>query len=409
MRIIRKNKIVIFGAGKIGRSFIGQLFSIGGYEVVFVDVYKPIIDELNRRGNYNVIIKSDKEEVLNIKNVRGVFAGDEQKLIEEIATAGILAVSVGLNGLKYIFQVLAKGLLERYKLDKNYPLDIIIAENMRNADTYFHQQIEKLLPHSYPLNNLVGLVETSIGKMVPIMQKKDIREDILQIFAEPYNTLILNKKGFRNPIPDIEGLAPKDNMKAWVDRKLFIHNLGHSSAAYIGYLSNPKFIYIYEALAEGDILTRVRATMQQSAEILLKKYPGEFTSDALTGHIDDLISRFRNKALGDTIFRVGCDLPRKLGPEDRLAGAIREARTLGLDYEKILFALVCACHFRATDEDGKMMKEDIEFAKYYRKGTSSVLTNICGFDRSKETSLFREAETIDEAIRNSGSAIIRTG
>jgi mannitol-1-phosphate 5-dehydrogenase len=93
MEIIQQNKIVLFGAGKIGRSFIGQLFSIGGYEVVFVDINNLIIDELNHRGNYKVIIKSDKEEVLNIYNVRGVYAGDAQNVVYEVATAGILAVS----------------------------------------------------------------------------------------------------------------------------------------------------------------------------------------------------------------------------------------------------------------------------------------------------------------------------
>ena len=83
-------KLVLFGAGKIGRSFIAQLFSLGGYEVVFIDVVKPIIDELNRRRNYNVIIKAEKEEVLNIKNVRGVLTSEEQNVINEIAGAGIL-------------------------------------------------------------------------------------------------------------------------------------------------------------------------------------------------------------------------------------------------------------------------------------------------------------------------------
>ena len=202
MSIIEQNKLVIFGAGKIGRSFIGQLFSAGGYEVVFIDVYKPVIDELNHRRNYNVIIKSDRDEVLNITNVRGVYAGDEKRVVEEVATAGILAVSVGLNGLKYIFPLLAKGLQERLKIDDHYALDIIIAENMRNADAYFHAELSKFLPENYPLNNLVGLIETSIGKMVPIMQKNDIQDDMLQIFAEPYNTLILNKKAFKNPIPE---------------------------------------------------------------------------------------------------------------------------------------------------------------------------------------------------------------
>jgi mannitol-1-phosphate 5-dehydrogenase len=399
MQSICKNKIVIFGAGKIGRSFIGQLFSLGGYKVVFVDVYKPIIDELNKRGNYNVIVKSGKDETLNIKNVRGVYAGNEQEVVQEVATAGILAVSVGSRGLKNIFPSLAKGLLERYRIDKNYALDIIIAENMLNSDDYFHQQLSKFLPESYPLSSSVGLIETSIGKMVPIMQKKDIQEDILQIFAEPYNTLILNKKGFRNPVPSIDGLDPKENIKAWVDRKFFIHNLGHSAAAYISYLYHPNFIYLHEGLALPEILNYVRSVMLQSAEILLKKHPDEFTSESLVDHTDDLLVRFQNKALGDTIFRVGCDLTRKLGPQDRLAGAIKELETFNLDYNKILFTLVCACHFRAVDEDGKMMKEDIEFANLYNTGIEMVLTKICGFDKTSDSRLLRYAKSLDDQIK----------
>ena len=398
MQRIQKNKLVIFGAGKIGRSFIGQLFSSGGYEVVFVDIYKPVIDELNKRGQYNVIIKSNNDEILTIQNVRGVLASDEQKVIQEVASAGILSVSVGLNGLKHLFPLLAKGLLKRYEIDKNYALDIIIAENMRDADIYFHQQLKQLLPESFPLESFTGLIETSIGKMVPIMQKKDTQEDILQIFAEPYNTLILNKKGFKNPIPDIKGLAPKDNMKAWVDRKLFIHNLGHSAAAYMGYLYNPLFNYLYQALAVPEILERVRGAMLQSAEILLKKYPGEFTLQDLTEHIDDLLARFQNKALGDTIFRVGCDLMRKLSPHDRLAGAIHEAIALDLPYEKILFPLVCAFHFRAKDEAGVMLKEDLEFVSFYEKGIEPVLTKICGFNKAANRNLYQESKLVEEHL-----------
>jgi mannitol-1-phosphate 5-dehydrogenase len=400
--MIQRNKLVLFGAGKIGRSFIGQLFSNGGYEVVFIDVYKKLIDELNRRGEYKVIIKSDRDEIMNIRNVRGVYADDKEKVISEVATAGIAAVSVGVNGLKNIFPILVKGLSERYRTDSNYPLDIIIAENMRNAEEYFRTQLLAHLPVSYPFEKLVGLIETSIGKMVPIMQKKDLQDDILQIFAEPYNTLILNKNGFRNPVPEIKGLAPKENMKAWVDRKLFIHNLGHSTAAYVGYLYNPKFVYLYEALAVAEILDCTRMTMQQASEILLARYPGEFTHNDLNEHINDLLTRFRNKALGDTIFRVGCDLQRKLGPEDRLAGAINSALELNLKYSRILFALVCACHFKATDEDGKILKEDSEFTRFYEQGIESVLSNVCGFDKKRHGFIFSEAVEIDDQIKKKG-------
>ncbi|MCX6227435.1 MAG: mannitol-1-phosphate 5-dehydrogenase [Bacteroidia bacterium] len=394
MKAIKQDKIVIFGAGKIGRSFIGQLFSLGGYEVVFVDVNKRIIDELNNRRNYNVIIRSEIETVINIKNVRGVYADDES-VAHEVATAGIVAVSVGLHGLSEIFPGLAKGLAERYEIDNYSPLDIIIAENMRDADAFFREELRKLTPATYPLERLAGLVETSIGKMVPIMLNKDMEADVLQVFAEPYNTLILDKKAFKNPIPQIAGLSPKENMKAWVDRKLFIHNLGHAAAAYIGYLFNQDFVYLHEALATPKVHDSVRNTMLQSADILMKKYPGEFSKQGLTEHIDDLLSRFQNKALGDTIFRVGCDLFRKLGPEDRMAGAIKAAIDFNLPYDKILFALVCGLHFRAADENGNMLPQDIEFAGLVEKGVSKVLSTICGFDPTQNSRLFEEARATE--------------
>lgn len=398
MSVIKKDKLVLFGAGKIGRSFIGQLFSRGGYEVVFIDVFKTVIDELNKRGNYNVIVKAEKEEILNIKNVRGVLASDEERVIEEIASAGIMGVSVGQNAIPKIIPLLAKGLIKRFDTENKLPIDIILAENLRDAAEFFHKRIKEVLPSEYPLDQMVGLVETSIGKMVPIMRKKDSDEDILQVFAEPYNTLILDKKAFKNPIPNIEGLAPKDNMKAWVDRKLFIHNLGHAATAYFGYLYDPKFVFLYEALNIPGIYREVRNTMLQAADLLLKKYPEEFTIKSLTDHVDDLLSRFKNVNLGDTIFRVGCDLTRKLSAQDRLAGALHLACELNLPYDKILFALVCGSHFRATDEEGKMLPVDVEFSKLYGNGIKTILGEVSGFNETSESKLFSDAEEIDRSL-----------
>jgi len=393
------NKLVLFGAGKIGRSFIGQLFSRGGYEVVFIDVFQPVIDELNRRKSYNVVIKGEVESVIPIQNVRGVFAGDTAKVLDEIATARILAVSVGLNGLKSILPLIARGLTKRFEIAGATPLDIIIAENMRNAAEFLHKELKANLPEGYPLDARVGLIETSIGKMVPIMRKEDMDADVLQVFAESYNTLILDKRAFKNPIPEIEGLSPKENMKAWVDRKSFIHNLGHATTAYLGYLSHPDSKFLYEVLSDSQLKDDVRNTMLQAANILLIKYPGEFTVESLTEHTDDLLRRFQNKALGDTIFRVGCDLQRKLGADDRLAGAIHLARELNLPYHLILKALVCGCHFKATDQDGKRLPADLQFDKIYEKGIREVLNNISGFTMRSDQQVTEKAEAFDELLK----------
>ena len=393
------NKLILFGAGKIGRSFIGQLFSRGGYEVVFVDVFKPVIDELNNRHSYRVVVKDDIESEIVVQNVRGVFAGDQEEVIGEIATARLVAVSVGLHGLKSIIPLIAKGLIARYQSPQATPLDIIIAENLRNAAEFMNNELKKYLPEDYPIEQRVGLIETSIGKMVPIMLKKEMEADILQVFAEPYNTLILDKKGFKNPIPAIEGLAPKENMKAWVDRKLFIHNLGHATTAYLGYLAHPQSTFLYEVLSDQSIKEKVRQTMLQAAAILLAKYPDEFTMDALIDHTDDLIRRFQNKALGDTVFRVGCDLQRKLGKEDRMAGAIHLACELRLPYDLILQGLVAGFHFRAKDEAGNLLPADMEFAAIYAKSIKQVMTTVCGFDENSDTNLINEAIEFDRIIR----------
>lgn len=375
---MKTNKIIVFGAGKIGRSFIGQVFNRSGYEVVFVDIFKELIDLLNRKRAYTVVIKDgDKTEKLSIEGVRGVYLEDKEGVIAELKDVGIVSLSVGQQGLKGVVPLLAEALIARHEAYGDVPLDIIIAENMRDADQYLSDELQRLLPADYPIDSLVGLVETSIGKMVPIMKQSDIDEDPLQVFAEPYNSLIVAKNGFKNPIPDSPFLAPKENIKAWVDRKLFIHNMGHATVAYLGFQKYPEATYLYEVLEDDQLLATVRETMLQSAIILQGLYPGEFTHQQLVDHVDDLIRRFRNRSLGDTIFRVGCDLYRKLGPEDRMVSPIRAALKIGKPYQLILYALVAGISFKAKDENGNHLPSDLLFFEEAKKGRVHIIEHIC--------------------------------
>jgi len=226
--------------------------------------------------------------------------------------------------------------------------------------------------------------------MVPIIPLSELEKDPLVVFAEPYNTLILDRKGFKTAIPEITGLAPKNNIKAWVDRKAFIHNLGHATAAYYGYFLHPEAVFMYEVLDDREILQFTRAVMLQSAAILRAAYPKDFTASDLEEHIDDLIFRFRNKALRDTIFRVGQDRPRKLGPDDRFAGIIRMAISLGLEYDKILRAMAYAFSFQATDENGNRCAQDILFDNHLLIGIESVFQDVCGYDSVTDIDLIEE-------------------
>jgi mannitol-1-phosphate 5-dehydrogenase len=367
-------KIIIFGAGKIGRSFIGQVFSHSGYEVVFVDINRKLIALLNQHQQYKIVIKDgENDRTLMVRRVRGICLDDTAQVLAELTDTGIVSLSVGQQGLQAAIPILAQALVSRGQK----PLDVIIAENMRNADLFIREELRKRLPGD-DLLQWVGLIETSIGKMVPIMTQKDIEDDPLQVFAEPYNSLIVAKNSFRNPLPDVAFLAPKENIKAWVDRKLFIHNLGHATAAYLGFQAYPEAVYIYEVLNDRRIFEATRQTMLQAADILMALYPDEFSPSQLEDHIDDLLHRFMNKSLGDTLFRVGCDLYRKLGPQDRLAAPVQAAIRTGKPYHLILEAVHAGISFRAKDENGNYLPSDTAFFDEAQKGSRYILKNVCG-------------------------------
>jgi mannitol-1-phosphate 5-dehydrogenase len=320
--------------------------------VVFVDVDPEMVRLLNERCSYRVVIKGNNEKEIVVPNVSAISATDRQEVINAIASAGIAAVSVGKSALEKVIPVIAEGLELRHELNPYFPLDIILAENMRSAAEFTKEKLMQYLPEGYPAELLVGLIETSIGKMVPIIPLAEIRKDPLVVFAEPYNTLILDGNGFKTPIPDIKGLAPKSNIKAWVDRKAFIHNLGHATAAYYGHHLHPEKKYMYEVLEDRKVLKFTRDVMMQSAEVLGKAYSDDFTSKDLEEHVDDLLNRFRNRALQDTVFRVGQDLVRKLSSDDRFMGAIKLAKEVKMPYDLIIKAMSFGFIFRATDESG---------------------------------------------------------
>ncbi len=385
------NKLVLFGAGKIGRSFIAQLFARSNYEVVFIDKDLEIVAALNARREYSVIIKDGSgDKAISVRNVRGVHASNENDISREIANADIMAISVGPKALPIIAPAIAKGILERQYEYPDYPLDIILAENLRNAAKIFGNELKHHLDKSIDISVYLGLIETSIGKMVPIMPKEVVEQDPLLVYAEPYNTLILDGKAFRNPIPKVAGLAPKENMPAWVDRKSFIHNLGHAAGAYYGFVHYPEMTYMFEIMAKKDVCDFAKSVMCQAADILMGQYPNEFTKNDLKEHIEDLILRFSSQALGDTVYRVGQDLYRKLGPEERVVGAIKMAIKHNMPYDKILKTLDYAFRFQARDEQGFVNPGDSNFMQDAHKGKSYILNKVCGLSKEQYPDIHKQ-------------------
>ncbi|MFA7370601.1 MAG: mannitol-1-phosphate 5-dehydrogenase [Sphaerochaetaceae bacterium] len=349
---------VQWGAGNIGRSFVGQVFARASYQVTFIDIDESLIRALNSKGEYIVeTVFHEEVKQLPIKGVKALHAQDQEAVNRAISACDLMGVSVGKNVWPHIAEQLATAIIARYAVKPTHPLDIILAENIHNGANFVGNLLKEHLPSDFPLKEHVGLIETSIGKMVPIQTKSDP----LVIRAEPHNDLFVNREAFLNPIPPVADLKGVSPMEAYGDRKLYIHNMGHATAAYLGFKKHSELTLIAEVLEDAELLSQVRQTMLQSMDVLLALYAGVFTAEELTRHIDDLLNRFRNKALGDTVFRVGRDLKRKLHWEDRLMGIIIKAQTLSLPWDLIAQAYLTALAFKARDAEGLTDPHDSAF------------------------------------------------
>jgi mannitol-1-phosphate 5-dehydrogenase len=376
-------KFIQYGAGNIGRSLVAQLFSKAGYEVVFIDVDKDIIDALNRERRYLIQVKDVHSEDIWVENVRGVDGRDQEAVINEIATADIMATAVGANALNYIYKIVAEGIKRREK-----PLNIIICENLRHMSKIFKENLIPYFPEGFPIEEKIGLIETAIGKMVPIMPDEFKTRDPLLVWAEAYNILYAAKDGFIGDVPQIEGIIARSNFDAYVDQKLFIHNLGHAVTAYLGYLVEPENIYIWSAIENEIVRGIVEAAMWESAHALISEYPSEFSEPGQQAYIDDLIKRFGNEHLGDTIFRVGRDVTRKLGFDERLIGAARLDLKNHLTPRYTALGIAGAFMFRAVDEKSQMYENDQKFMDDLEdNGMDFMLNNVCGLNQSEHKEL----------------------
>lgn len=346
----RQGSAVQFGAGNIGRGFLGQLFYESGYATTFIEVRDDVVEALNARGGYPLReVDNAGSRTRLIGNVRAIHGRDARAVAEAVARADIVATAVGAPILDRIANPLAQGLALRFSEGvAAAPLDIIVCENLNHAGPFLREKVRARLDPLYHtrLDDRVGFVEASIGRMVPVMSDAARAEDPLLIEVEPYCVLPVDAAAFRGPIPAIAHLAPRSHFQAIVERKLFVHNMGHAVTGYLGHLRGHGAIW--QAIADPKVRAVVVAAMGETCEALARAH-GDDRGELLE-HANDLIDRFGNRALGDQVARVARDPLRKLGREDRLVGAMRRCLDHGVSPEHVALGAAAALRYDAPDD-----------------------------------------------------------
>ena len=316
---------VIFGAGNIGRGFIAPLFSLDGWNVTYIDVAKPVIERVNADHEYPLkIVYGDREDIITVKNVSAIDGNDTEAASDAVCNADVCATCVGAKAIKYILPNFAAGVKKRFAKGAK-PINLLICENLMDADVYIKGLLSGMLtPEEL---DTVGLVETSVGRMVPVPKAKGEGENPLSIAVEEYGVLPVDRAAIKGEWHDVKNIVPFSPFHYYIERKLYIHNMGHAVTAYLGE-SVFGDEYIYQSVGRPEVRLVAEDAMIESAMALSKKYGTDF--EPLMQHVWDLIRRFGNRALGDTCKRVGADIPRKLARSDRLIGAAENCLSQGI-------------------------------------------------------------------------------
>lgn len=341
-------KAVMYGGGNIGRGFIGALLSQSGYRVTFIDVAELVIQALQEKEKYPIrIVSTEGYEDVWVENVT-VANGNLPEAVDAIANCDIMATAVGARILKFIVPNIVAGLRKRWEMGKS-ALNIIICENLNDANKILEGMLKEQLTEEEckKFDETVGLVEASIGRMVPVQTEEMKDGEPMRVCVEKYGFLPVDKAAFKGEVPEIKNMVPYAPFDYYIKRKLYVHNMGHATCAYLGDLLGLE--YIYQSIAVPEVRVLVQNAMLESALTLHKHYGADLT--ALQAHITDLLYRFTNAALGDTCERVGGDPARKISPADRLIGSSLLAIEEGITPAYIAVGAAAGLH-RYLKENG---------------------------------------------------------
>ena len=330
-------KAVHFGAGNIGRGFVGLLLHNAGYELVFADVADALIDQLAATPSYQVHEVGEGGQVRTVDNYRALNSrSQERDVVAEIATADLVTTAVGPHILKFVAPVISAGIAARAA--DLPPLQVMACENAINATDLLRREILAL--EAVDPGRIAGaavFADTAVDRIVP---NQDPGQG-LDVTVETFFEWVIDRTPFRGAEPAIPSATFVDDLAPYIERKLFTVNTGHAATAYFGYAAG--LDKISDAMADAQVASRVRAVLQETKELLVAKH--EFDAAAQEAYVEKILRRFSNPYLPDTVVRVGRAPLRKLSRHERFVGPAAELAERGVQPSALLQAMAAALAF----------------------------------------------------------------
>lgn len=345
---------VHFGAGNIGRGFIGDILSKNNVAITFVDVNERVIDELNKRHSYEIEVAEEGQPHIVVKNVSGINnAKNPDEVIKAIASTDIITTAIGPNILPFIAELIAKGIEARKAAGNNTPIDVLACENMIGGSQYLYQEVKKYLSADGLVfaEQYVGFPNAAVDRIVPAQT----HEDPLFVVVEPFNEWVVETSRMKNPTFKLTGVHYEKDLEPFIERKLFSVNSGHATSAYTGAFYGAKTIL--EALKDDRVKAQVEAVLGEIRSLLIAKW--NFDEQALIDYHKIIISRFENPFIVDDVNRVARTPIRKLGYDERFIRPIRELKERQLSYQNLLKTIAFVFNYNDSNDEQSVQLQEL--------------------------------------------------
>ncbi|MBG0786707.1 MAG: C-GCAxxG-C-C family protein [Anaerolineaceae bacterium] len=353
-----EKQILIWGAGRIGRGFIGDIFADSGYQLNFVDAAQPLVDLLNEQGVYTVVraFNADNIQRIPVTQFKAYHVSQKDALQKLVNEVDVIAIATFPRVFDAVAAELQKLILARRSVRPNDPLDIIICTNLVHAGPVFSTALYQGLDAEQQayFDEKIGVVESLIIRMAPPAPADEVEKDPLVVWTNGYAEFPVDASAFKAEPPKITAFRLVTDMRAEEQRKMYTYNMCHAVLGYQGYQDGYKLLV--DCLADPKLRAEAEGALGEVSTALQKQYG--FTAEAMAKWVEGVIDQTNNPSIGDTVARMAADPLRKLKKADRLIGPSLLCLKNDVEPVHLIRAIAYALHFRSEDDPNSIKLTD---------------------------------------------------
>ena len=373
-------KILIWGAGKIGRGFLGDLFHQAGYRLVFVDRNKQVVEALNSRRSYMVVYCGNDGQYtdVSVSGYTALHMPQKDAVIEQLGECSLMTVAVPPEGFSELADMLHAAINQRMAANVDKTLDIIFCVNAFDPAQKLRDELDARLSSDEKAycDKHFGFVSALTWRVAIAPDEEQRARDPLAVVTNGYSELPVDKKAFLGDLPSVAGLAFTDNLPEMELRKYYTYNMLHAVFAYMGYVRGHALAF--ESIADPVVMQTARGALDEIGQTLMQTCG--FTQADTDQWNEAAIKQLDNPVFKDTLVRLGADTSRKLGRNERLTGPALLCRDHGVWPYYLTKAIAHAFLFDPeADEKSQMVSEYARIC-----GIKEAAKRFCGLENEPE-------------------------